>query len=91
MAAGAGILVVHGFAVREGRNKWACCFELRLRLERSEALLYRGEVHGCSFVSEHAARLAACEAGEREARRRVAAGLAQSYTSACGEPGLHKQ
>ncbi|AOY95132.1 hypothetical protein BKK79_25345 [Cupriavidus sp. USMAA2-4] len=65
------VLVVRGFAMREGRGKWACCYEVRLATARDEPLLYRGELHGRSFASESAAVLAAREAGEREALLRV--------------------
>ena len=57
------VLVVRGFAMREGRGKWACCYEVRLATARDEPLLYRGELHGRSFASESAAVLAAREAG----------------------------
>jgi len=60
------ILVVHGFAVREGRGKWACCYEIRLAI-LGAPLLYRGELHGRSFATEDAAIFAALEIGEREA------------------------
>lgn len=76
MEAGMAVLIVHGFALREGRNKWACCYEIRVASGREQALLYRGELHGRAFVSEQAAIVAAREAGELEARRRIAAGLA---------------
>lgn len=64
------ILVVHGFAVREGRGKWACCYEIRLAIIGGP-LLYRGELHGRRFATEDAAVLAACEIGEREANRHL--------------------
>jgi hypothetical protein len=60
------ILVVHGFAVREGRGKWACCYEIRLAI-LGGPLLYRGELHGRSFATEDAAIFAALDFGEREA------------------------
>ncbi|WP_019449789.1 hypothetical protein [Cupriavidus sp. BIS7] len=60
------ILVVHGFAVREGRGKWACCYEIRLAI-LGGPLLYRGELHGRSFATEDAAIFAALDIGEREA------------------------
>jgi len=75
MEVGLEFLVVRGFAVREGRGKWACCFEIRLAAASGEAddepLLYRGELHGRQFDCELAAAAAAREAGEREARLRV--------------------
>ncbi|MGO4306612.1 MULTISPECIES: hypothetical protein [unclassified Cupriavidus] len=64
------ILVVHGFAVREGRGKWACCYEIRLAIVGGP-LLYRGELHGRRFATEAAAILAAREIGEREASRHL--------------------
>jgi hypothetical protein len=64
------ILVVHGFAVREGRGKWACCYEIRLAI-LGAPLLYRGELHGRSFATEDAAIFAAMEIGEREANRHL--------------------
>ncbi len=67
----AEILVVHGFAVREGRGKWACCYEIRLVSAAGESLLYRGELHGLRFATEAAATSAAREAGEDEARRHL--------------------
>lgn len=81
MEAGMAVLIVHGFALREGRNKWACCYEIRVASGQEQALLYRGELHGRAFVSEHAAIVAAREAGELEARRRIAAGLAAGLAS----------
>jgi hypothetical protein len=83
MEAGLEFLVVRGFAVREGRGKWACCFEIRLAAHRGdgcnaacadgsdEPLLYRGELHGRLFDCELAAADAARAAGEHEARLRV--------------------
>ncbi|MFC4523515.1 hypothetical protein [Cupriavidus pinatubonensis] len=71
MEVGLEFLVVRGFAVREGRGKWACCFEIRLATQCDEPLLYRGELHGRQFDCELAAAEAAREAGEREARLRV--------------------
>lgn len=71
MKGGMEYLVVHGFAVREGRGKWACCFEIRLAGAGEQPLLYRGELHGRRFDCEHAAAEAAREAGEREAELRV--------------------
>jgi hypothetical protein len=71
MECGLEFLVVRGFAVREGRGKWACCFEIRLATQSDEPLLYRGELHGRQFDCELAAAEAAREAGEREARLRV--------------------
>ena len=65
------ILVVHGFAVREGRGKWACCYEIRLAIIDGGPLLYRGELHGRRFASEAAAIVAALEIGEREAGRHL--------------------
>lgn len=62
-------LVVHGFAMREGRGKWACCYEIRLVTADGELLLYRGELHGRRYATEAAAASAAREAGEGEARR----------------------
>nr|WP_315597745.1 hypothetical protein [uncultured Cupriavidus sp.] len=64
------ILVVHGFAVREGRNKWACCYEIRLAIIGGP-LLYRGELHGRRFATEDAAIIAAREIGEQEACRHL--------------------
>lgn len=61
-------LVVHGFAVREGRDKWACCYEIRLAIIGGP-LLYRGELHGRRYATEDAAIVAAREIGEREASR----------------------
>lgn len=81
MKAGTAVLIVRGFAVPEGRNKWACCYEIRLDSGCDQPLLYRGELHGRAFVSEHAAVVAAREAGELEARRRIEAGLATACTS----------
>jgi hypothetical protein len=83
MEAGLEFLVVRGFAVREGRGKWACCFEIRLAASlddgchaganegSDEPLLYRGELHGRQFDCELAPADAARAAGEREARLRV--------------------
>lgn len=87
MEAGLEFLVIRGFAVREGRGKWACCFEIRLAASLNEGsnagtnagatessdepLLYRGELHGRQFDCELAAADAARAAGEREARLRV--------------------
>lgn len=71
MERGLDILVVHGFAVREGRGKWACCYEIRLAIVDGGPLLYRGELHGRRFASEAAAIVAACEIGEREASRHL--------------------
>ncbi|MDQ0143027.1 hypothetical protein [Cupriavidus necator] len=83
MEEGLEFLVVRGFAVREGRGKWACCFEIRLAAQRGpgcgadgaahsdEPLLYRGELHGRRFDCELAAADAARAAGEREAMLRV--------------------
>lgn len=71
MKGGMECLVVHGFALREGRGKWACCFEIRLAGVGDQPLLYRGELHGRRFDCEHAATEAAREAGEREAELRV--------------------
>nr|WP_223851584.1 hypothetical protein [Cupriavidus pauculus] len=72
MERGLDILVVHGFAVREGRGKWACCYEIRLAIVSGEPLLlYRGELHGRRYPTEAAAIVAACEIGEREATRHV--------------------
>ncbi|WP_454765660.1 hypothetical protein [Cupriavidus campinensis] len=71
MERGLDILVVHGFAVREGRGKWACCYEIRLAIVGGGPLLYRGELHGRRFATEAAAILAACEIGEREASRHL--------------------
>ncbi|WP_354685365.1 hypothetical protein [Cupriavidus necator] len=71
MKGGLEYLVVRGFAVREGRGKWACCFEIRLAGVGDQPLLYRGELHGRRFDCEHAAAEAAREAGEREAELRV--------------------
>ncbi|MEC3764034.1 MULTISPECIES: hypothetical protein [Cupriavidus] len=83
MEAGLEFLVVRGFAVREGRGKWACCFEIRLAAHHEqgcgadgaagsdEPLLYRGELHGRQFDCELAAADAARAAGEREALLRV--------------------
>ncbi|CAG9181928.1 hypothetical protein [Cupriavidus pampae] len=72
MERGLDILVVHGFAVREGRGKWACCYEIRLAINNGEPLLlYRGELHGRCFPSEAAAVVAAHEIGEREASRHL--------------------
>ncbi|MFJ4291628.1 hypothetical protein ACIP1U_17850 [Cupriavidus sp. NPDC089707] len=71
MEGGMDYLVVHGFAVREGRGKWACCFEIRLAGAGEQPLLYRGELHGRRFDCEHAAAQAAHEAGQREAVLRV--------------------
>ncbi|KWR89007.1 hypothetical protein [Cupriavidus sp. IDO] len=75
MEVGLEFLVIRGFAVREGRGKWACCFEIRLAARSDEGsdepLLYRGELHGRQFDCELAAADAAREAGEREARLRV--------------------
>ncbi len=61
-------LVVHGFAVREGRGKWACCYEIRLAIIGGP-LLYRGELHGRCFATEDAAVVAARAIGEQEACR----------------------
>ncbi len=63
------VLIVHGFAVREGKGKWACCYEIRRAGAGGDDLLYRGELHGRRFDSESAAVPAAREAGECEARR----------------------
>ncbi|RDK10861.1 hypothetical protein [Cupriavidus lacunae] len=83
MKPGLEFLVVRGFAVREGRGKWACCFEIRLAAQcgegcgadcaagSDEPLLYRGELHGRQFDCELAAADAARAAGEREALLRV--------------------
>ncbi|WP_354677072.1 hypothetical protein [Cupriavidus plantarum] len=72
MERGLDILLIHGFAVREGRGKWACCYEIRLAIVSGEPLLlYRGELHGRRFPTEAAAIVAACEIGEREASRHV--------------------
>lgn len=81
MNGGSAVLIVRGFAVPEGRNKWACCYEIRLASACDGPLVYRGELHGRAFCSEDAAVIAAREAGEREARRRIAAGLATSFLS----------
>jgi len=70
------MLVVHGFAVREGKGKWACCYEIRLAGEGRDCLLYRGELHGKRFDTEQAAIAAAREAGEYEARRHMESLLA---------------
>ncbi|KAI3591351.1 hypothetical protein ACIPID_15760 [Cupriavidus sp. CER94] len=64
------ILIVRGFAVREGRGKWACCYEIRLAIIGGP-LLYRGELHGRCFATEDAAIVAAREIGEREASRHL--------------------
>ncbi|KJK25234.1 hypothetical protein UB46_06020 [Burkholderiaceae bacterium 16] len=72
MDAGVDILVVRGFAVPEGRGKWACCYEIRLTTGRDGPLLYRGELHGRRYSCEEAAIAAATFAGEQEARRQVA-------------------
>ena len=64
------ILVVHGFAVREGRDKWACCYEIRLAVIGGP-LLYRGELHGRHHPSEAAAIVAARAIGEEEASRHL--------------------
>ncbi|MCG5261986.1 hypothetical protein [Cupriavidus gilardii] len=91
MNGGSAVLIVRGFAVPEGRNKWACCYEIRLASACDGPLVYRGELHGRAFCSEDAAVIAAREAGEREARRRIAAGLATSFLSvapgACASEG----
>ena len=79
------ILVVHGFAVREGRDKWACCYEIRLAIIGGP-LLYRGELHGRRFVSEAAAVVAAQEIGQQEATRHLAA--AQRMVVALRHPSL---
>lgn len=76
MERGVDILVVHGFAVREGRGKWACCYEIRLAIAGGGPLLYRGELHGLRYATEAAAILAACEIGEREATRHLEAARA---------------
>lgn len=81
MDARTAVLIVRGFAVREGRNKWACCYEIRMAGGREQTLVHRGELHGRAFHDEQAAIVAAREAGELEARRRIAAGLATAYTS----------
>ncbi|ESJ26533.1 hypothetical protein B551_0201080 [Cupriavidus sp. HPC(L)] len=81
MNGGSAVLIVRGFAVPEGRNKWACCYEIRLASASDGPLVHRGELHGRAFCSEDAAVIAAREAGEREARRRIAAGLATSFLS----------
>lgn len=81
MNGGSAVLIVRGFAVPEGRNKWACCYEIRLASACDGPLVHRGELHGRAFCSEDAAVIAAREAGEREARRRIAAGLATSFLS----------
>lgn len=75
MERGIDILVVHGFAVREGREKWACCYEIRLAIIGGP-LLYRGELHGRRFPTEDAAVIAAREIGEREANRHLDAARA---------------
>ncbi|MBB1633515.1 hypothetical protein [Cupriavidus sp. UME77] len=72
MENGLDILVVRGFAVPEGRGKWACCYEIRLTTGRDEPLLYRGELHGRRYACEAAAIAAATFAGEQEARRQMA-------------------
>ena len=69
------ILVVHGFAVREGRDMWACCYEIRLAIIGGP-LLYRGELHGLYFATEDAAIVAAREIGEQEASRHLEAARA---------------
>jgi hypothetical protein len=71
MDAGMDILVVRGFAVPEGRGKWACCYEIRLMTGGDGPLLYRGELHGRRYNCEAAAIAAATFAGEQEARRQV--------------------
>lgn len=72
------ILMVLGFAVPEGRGKWACCFEIRLATGADALLLapllYRGELHGRRFLDAEAAVVAARQAGEREARRCIGGG-----------------
>lgn len=79
------ILVVNGFAVRKGRDKWACCYEIRLAIIGGP-LLYRGELHGRRFVSEAAAVVAAQEIGQQEAARHLAA--AQRMVVALRHPSL---
>lgn len=80
------MLVVHGFAVREGKGKWACCYEIRLAAEGKDFLLYRGELHGRRFDTEQAAVTAAREAGECEARRHMESLLAAVPLPARGHP-----
>jgi hypothetical protein len=74
---GLDVLIVRGFAMPEGRGKWACCYEIRLATGRNEPLLFRGELHGRSYLTQEAATCAAREAGEREARRRIESVRAQ--------------
>ncbi|CAG9169411.1 hypothetical protein CURE108131_10335 [Cupriavidus respiraculi] len=83
MDGGFDVLVVRGFAVPEGKGKWTCCFEIRLATARSEPLLFRGEIHGCCHASEAAAVMAARDAGQSEARRRVESVRAQM--------GIHRE
>jgi hypothetical protein len=70
MEKGFDVLIVRGFATREGKGKWACCFEIRIPAPAGAQILFRGEVHGRRFLSAEAAVVAAREAGEREAQRR---------------------
>ncbi|RZT31829.1 hypothetical protein [Cupriavidus agavae] len=70
MESGIDILVIHGFAVREGRDKWACCYEIRLAVIGGP-LLYRGELHGRRHPTEAAAVVAALAVGEQEATRHL--------------------
>lgn len=79
------ILIVHGFAVREGRGKWACCYEIRLAMIGGP-LLYRGELHGRCHATEDAAIVAAIEIGQREASRHLDAARAMfvALTKAAG-------
>lgn len=83
MDGGFDVLVVRGFAVPEGKGKWTCCYEIRLATARSAPLLFRGEIHGCCHPSEAAAIMAARDAGQCEARRRVESVRAQM--------GIHRE
>ncbi|ABF12692.1 hypothetical protein ACUXAV_004127 [Cupriavidus metallidurans] len=84
------ILAVHGFAVREGRGKWACCYEIRLAIVGGP-LLYRGELHGRNFATEEAAIIAAVEIGEREAGRHIDAARAMIVALARITDGAHHE
>ena len=74
MENGLDILVVRGFAVPEGRGKWACCYEIRLTTGRDEPLLYRGELHGRRYACEAAAIAAATWVPSSTGSRSVASG-----------------
>ena len=84
------ILAVHGFAVREGRGKWACCYEIRLAIVGGP-LWYRGELHGRNFATEEAAIIAAVEIGEREAGRHIDAARAMIVALARITDGAHHE